>query len=126
MVDDEPSNIGIIQYIFDFNNVRYTALESGMECMAFLAKERPTLLLLDLQMPKMSGWDVLKAIRSTPALADLPVIAVTAHAMVGDRERVLAAGFDGYIPKPISAGTFMEEVKTLYQAVLESRAVPVR
>ncbi len=69
-------------------------------------------------MPKMSGWEVLKHIRENPALKDVIVIALTAHAMHGDRERILAAGFDGYFSKPISPLTFVKDVN----AILESRS----
>ena len=69
-------------------------------------------------MPKMSGWEVLKQVREDAALKDVVVIALTAHAMHGDRERILAAGFDGYFSKPISPLTFVKDVS----AILEARS----
>ena len=77
----------------------------------------PTLILLDLSMPKMSGWEVLKVIRGDDTLKHIPVITITAQVMAGDRERALEAGFDGYIPKPISVSSI---IKTI-QEILRSR-----
>ena len=72
----------------------------GEEGLLLLQTYQPTLILLDLSMPKMDGWEMLRHIRNRPETARTPVIALTAHAMEGDRERVLGAGFNGYIPKP--------------------------
>jgi CheY-like chemotaxis protein/HPt (histidine-containing phosphotransfer) domain-containing protein len=74
---------------------------TGTEALAMMTTHTPALVLLDVSLPGMDGLDVLARIRSDPVLHDVPVIAVTAHAMAGDRERYLAAGFDGYVPKPI-------------------------
>jgi two-component system, cell cycle response regulator DivK len=74
---------------------------TGTEALAMMTAHPPALVLLDVSLPGMDGLDVLARIRSDAALHDVPVVAVTAHAMTGDRERYLAAGFDGYVPKPI-------------------------
>ena len=66
-----------------------------------MSRRVPDVVLLDVSLPGMDGLEVLARMRSDPVLHDVPVIAVTAHAMAGDRERYLAAGFDGYVPKPI-------------------------
>ena len=69
------------------------------------------LILLDIQLRGPSGFDVLRSLRAQPTLASVPVVAVTAFAMVGDRERILAAGFDGYLTKPIEPETFVADVE---------------
>jgi CheY-like chemotaxis protein len=74
-------------------------------------EEQPDVILLDIRMPDMDGYDVAAAIRKVPALAHTRIVAVTASAMVGDRERIAAAGFDGYIQKPIDLDTFIAEVE---------------
>jgi two-component system, cell cycle response regulator DivK len=74
---------------------------TGTEALAAMPARRPALVLLDVSLPGMDGLEVLARIRHDPALGSVPVVAVTAHAMAGDRERYLAAGFDGYVPKPI-------------------------
>lgn len=72
---------------------------------------KPTLIILDTQLPVMDGYAVARELRSNVALADVPIVAVTSYAMVGDRERVLAAGCNGYIEKPINPDTFMDDVE---------------
>ena len=79
-----------------------------------LARARlPDLVLMDLGLPGMTGWEALAEIRADPATADLRVVAFTAHAMVGDQVRVLEAGFDGYLSKPIDFATFSRRVEEL-------------
>ena len=118
IVDDEPDSIGVVEHIFVFHQARVRTATSGPACIELLKQERPTILFLDIQMPKMSGWEVLKQIRQDVSLKDTVVIALTAHAMYGDKERILEAGFDGYFSKPISPLTFVKDVS----AILESRS----
>ena len=118
IVDDEPDSIGVVEHIFVFHQARVRTATSGPACLELLKQERPTILFLDIQMPKMSGWEVLKQIRQDVSLKDTVVIALTAHAMYGDKERILDAGFDGYFSKPISPLTFVKDVS----AILESRS----
>lgn len=115
IIDDEPDNIGVVAFIFDFQNVPMRTANGGEAGLALLREEKPTFLLLDLQMPKMTGWDVLKLIREDNQLKDLVVIALTAHAMAGDKEKALALGFDGYITKPISPATFIQTIDEVIQ-----------
>lgn len=117
IVDDEVHNSGVLEYVFKFHEAKVRIADSGPECLRQIEKDPPTLILLDLSMPKMSGWEVLKIIRADEALKHIPVITITAQVMAGDRERALEAGFDGYIPKPISVSSI---VKTI-QDILRSR-----
>ena len=117
IVDDEVHNSGVLEFVFKFHDAKVRIADSGAECLRLLEKELPTLILLDLSMPKMSGWEVLKSIRANDALKGIPVITITAQVMAGDRERALEAGFDGYIAKPISVSTI---IKTI-QEILRSR-----
>ncbi len=82
---------------------RYRVVEyaDGAEALAGLRRERPDLVLLDISLPGMDGTEVLRRLRADAALKGLPVVALTAHAMAGDRERYLAQGFDHYVAKPI-------------------------
>ena len=82
----------------------------GAEGLAKARSERPDLILLDIHMPQMDGYEVARRLRSEPLCARIPVVAVTALAMVGDREKILASGFDGYIAKPIEAEVFLSQV----------------
>jgi CheY-like chemotaxis protein len=77
-----------------------------------MAKEaKPHLIILDIQLPKMDGYAVAREIRKNDELADTPIVAVTSYAMAGDRERILAAGADGYIEKPIDPERFVDQIK---------------
>jgi two-component system sensor histidine kinase/response regulator len=100
VVEDNADNRLLVQAILDG---RYDVAEyaSGRAALAGLRDVRPDLVLLDISLPEMDGAEVLRQIRADRRLRDLPVIALTAHAMAGDRERYLSAGFDEYLTKPI-------------------------
>lgn len=110
IVDDEPDNLGVLEIVMGFNSVRYRAAHSGEECLRLLAEKAPTLLLVDIQMPHMSGFELLERIRAVPAWRQIPAIAVTAFAKQEDEERIMAAGFDGYISKPIDVLALIEQI----------------
>jgi CheY-like chemotaxis protein len=116
IVDDEPDNIGVIELVLSYHNAVVRTAESGMECLRLMAEESPTLLLVDIQMPQMSGLELLEKIREHETWRHIPVIAVTAHAMMGDSERFASAGFDGYIPKPISAMSLVNDLQPIVAA----------
>jgi CheY-like chemotaxis protein len=71
---------------------------------------KPELIICDIQLPKMDGYEVVRRLKADPKTRSIPIIAVTALAMVGDRDRIIAAGFDGYLAKPIDPETFVQEV----------------
>jgi CheY-like chemotaxis protein len=93
----------------------YTVLEAcnGQEALHMIEKELPQLLLLDIGMPVLDGFAVVTRIRENSSLASLPVVAVTAYAMRGDRERILESGFDGYLSKPLNPASLTEELDRL-------------
>jgi CheY-like chemotaxis protein len=86
---------------FSRNNTTVTSYETGQAALEGLPKEPPDLVLLDISLPEMDGTEVLRRIRADATLGQLPVVALTAHAMAGDRDRYLGAGFDDYVTKPI-------------------------
>ena len=100
VIEDNPDNRLLVHAILE-DHFELSEFESGQQALAGMPDHPPDVILLDISLPEMDGREVLKEIRRTPSLADIPVIALTAHAMVGDRERFLAAGFDEYISKPI-------------------------
>lgn len=119
IVDDEPDNRIIAEKVLLFGGAKvYTALhgEDGLEQLATM---RPSFILLDLSMPVMDGWEMLKLVRSNALTASIPVIALTAHAMAGDRERVMEAGFNGYIAKPFRLGSFISDIKNCFRELVE-------
>jgi CheY-like chemotaxis protein len=100
VVEDNADNRLLVAAILD-GDYAIDEYASGAEALAGLAGSVPDLVLLDISLPGMDGTEVLRRIRATAALAALPVIALTAHAMAGDRERYLDLGFDDYVTKPI-------------------------
>ncbi len=100
VVEDNIDNRLLVQAILD-DRYEISEYENGMEVVDGLGEDVPDLVLLDISLPGMDGTEVLEWIRSQPLLSSLPVIALTAHAMSGDREKYLEMGFDEYVTKPI-------------------------
>ena len=100
VVEDNPDNRLLLRALLA-NDYALTEYEAGPPALVGLRRDRPDLVLLDISLPDMDGTEVLKHLRADPHLRDMPVIALTAHAMTGDRERYLAFGFNDYVSKPI-------------------------
>src|SRR5207244_6996828 len=107
LVDDEPDNLGVAQQILQHFGARVYTANDGTEALRLLETMIPTFIVSDLSMPKMDGWELLTNIRKSPRWNHIPVIALTAHAMRGDREKAIAAGFDQYITKPFRLQSFL-------------------
>ena len=106
LVEDNPDNRLLVRVILE-SLYEVTEYENGFAALEGLPKEKPDLVLLDVSLPEMDGTEVLRRIRADANLRELPVIALTAHAMAGDREKYLAAGFDEYVTKPIVDETLL-------------------
>ena len=113
VADDNPVSRELIREILEYDQYEVIEAGDGREALAKVREHTPDLALLDIQMPIMDGNAVIREIRADPALAHLPVAALTAYAMQGDRERALAAGFSRYITKPIEIPDFREQVAEL-------------
>jgi two-component system, cell cycle response regulator DivK len=100
VIEDNPDNRMLVQALLE-DHYEISEYESGVDAVARLGDDVPDLILLDISLPEMDGTEVLAWIRQQPALQELPVIALTAHAMAGDREKYLASGFNDYVTKPI-------------------------
>jgi len=111
IIEDNPTNMQLMVYLL--NAFGHTTLEAtdGETGLAIAQHAPVDIILCDLQIPRLDGYEVARRIKMDPELKDLPLIAVTAYAMVGDRDKVLSAGFDGYISKPINPEIFTEEVE---------------
>ena len=112
VVEDQPDNLKLITALLTMKGHRVIGLQSGEPLVATLLGERPppALVLLDIQLPGRDGFSVLADVKGLAGEHPWKVVALTAHAMPGDREHALAAGFDGYITKPIDVRGFAEEV----------------
>lgn len=110
LVEDVEDNRALARLLLETGGFTVVEAHNGAEAVA-LAQQQPfDLILMDLSLPVMDGWEAMRQVRAQPATAKLPIVALTAHAMSGDRERVLAAGFDGYIAKPIEVRSFTADV----------------
>lgn len=109
IVEDSPDNMKLFRTLLELKGHTVTGLPGGDELFPTIEATPPELVLMDIQMPGKDGFTLLKEIRESTH-RELPVVALTAHAMAGDRDRALAAGFDGYITKPIDIRRFPEQV----------------
>ena len=101
VVEDNPDNRTLIVDILLSKDYKVLVAPNGIECLRLIQSERPDLILMDLSLPKLNGWEATRRIKADPELCEIPVIALTAHAMLGDREKALEAGCDDYISKPL-------------------------
>ena len=106
VVEDNPDNRLLVRVILE-SLYEVTEYENGFLALEGLPRQKPDLVLLDVSLPEMDGTEVLKKIRLDEQLRELPVIALTAHAMAGDREKFIKAGFDDYVSKPIVDETLL-------------------
>jgi CheY-like chemotaxis protein len=121
VIEDNEENIELTDYLLRAYGYSALLARDGLEGIRIAVEARPDLILLDLRMPGMDGYEVATALKSEPSLAGTPIVAVTASAMVGDRERIAAAGFDGYIQKPIDPETFIGKVERFIPCELISK-----
>jgi len=113
VVEDNPSNMKLATTILSHAGHEVLEAWDAAEGLAIAASQQLDLILVDIQMPSTDGFSVLRSLRERPATASIPVVALTALAMTGDRERILAAGFDGYIPKPVRYRTLLDTVQAV-------------
>ena len=111
LIEDNEQNRYLAAFLMQARGWEMLHAEDGPSGIALAGQVGPALILLDIQLPGMDGYAVARALRLDPALAAIPIVAVTSYAMPGDRERCLAAGCNGYIEKPIDPGTFAVEVE---------------
>ena len=111
VIEDNEQNLYLTTFILEKNGYEVHQARDGREGIALAGRVKPALIVLDIQLPVMDGYAVAQALRRNPALAHVPIVAVTSYAMVGDRERILAAGCTGYIEKPIDPDTFVTELE---------------
>jgi CheY-like chemotaxis protein len=124
VAEDNPINRELLRELLE--NRGYAVVEAcdGQEALRMIEQTHPDILLLDIGMPVLDGFAVMRKIRENPSLATLPVLAVTAYAMQGDRDNVLNAGFDGYLSKPINARDLANELERLLRKREDRNTAP--
>jgi CheY-like chemotaxis protein len=110
LIDDNEINLELMSYLLTAFGYAVRTAVSGAKGLAVAGKSPPSLILCDLMMPEMDGYEVARKLKRDPLLAAIPVVAVTALAMLGDRAAALESGFDGYIAKPIDPESFVGEI----------------
>jgi two-component system cell cycle response regulator DivK len=111
IVEDNELNMKLFHDLLDAHGYRTLQTRSGIDALRIAREHKPHLILMDIQLPEISGLEVTKWLKDDEALRDIPVIAVTAFAMKGDEERIRQGGCEAYISKPISIATFLETVR---------------
>lgn len=113
VADDRPEGRELVRTVLESTGFEVHEAADGIEALSAAHRLRPDLIILDLHMPGLDGFGVIKELRADPAFGDTPVMALTASAMQGDRQRALAAGFTGYLAKPVSLKALRSEVVRL-------------
>ncbi len=111
VIEDNEQNLYLVRFILEKNGYQVHAAMDGQAGIDMACELKPDLILLDIQLPIMDGYTVAQNLRANPQLSRTPIVAVTSHAMVGDREKAMEVGCNGYIEKPINPDTFMTEVE---------------
>lgn len=111
IVEDNELNMKLFHDLLEAHGYATLEARTGPEALKLAVKHRPDLILMDIQLPEVSGLEVTQKIKDNADLADIPIIAVTAFAMKGDEERIRQGGCEDYIAKPISVASFLEKVK---------------
>jgi CheY-like chemotaxis protein len=106
IVEDNEDNQDLMRFLLERAGYEVTAVENGLAGIEAARREIPDIILMDLSLPELDGWSAAREIKADPVLAKIPLIAVTAHILAGDRRKALEAGFDTYISKPINIHMF--------------------
>lgn len=112
LIEDNAQNSYLTTFLLESQGFAVVSASDGASGIELAQQTLPDLILLDIQLPMMDGYEVARALRTIESLKLTPIVAVTSYAMVGDREKCLAAGCNGYIEKPINPETFVAEVST--------------
>ncbi len=113
IVDDNEKNRKLVRFVLRNSGYETLEAEDGEQGIKLAKETVPDLILMDIQMPVIDGIEAFRILRSEPATKDIPVIALTSYAMSGDRDKLLRAGFKGYISKPINVNEFVSTIKSI-------------
>ena len=111
VVEDNERNMKLFREVLESSGYRTLEAETGEQAVALTTEHRPDLVLMDIHLPDIDGVEALRMLRADERTASVPVLALTAQAMEGDRERFIAAGFDGYLSKPVNIADLLDAVR---------------
>ena len=110
VVEDNAESLYLMTFLLEKTGYQVVSATTGEDGLNLVRQERPVLVVLDMQLPIMSGYEVATCLKGDPKLKDIPIVAITSYAMPGDREAILAAGCDGYLQKPIDPETLIADI----------------
>jgi two-component system, cell cycle response regulator DivK len=111
LVEDQEDNRRILRDLLTSAEYDVTEAENGEEALAAVAKKRPDLILMDIQLPVLDGYEVTRRLKADPTFKNVPIIAVTSYALSGDENKARAAGCDGFVPKPYSPRQLLAKIR---------------
>ncbi|HEY7244403.1 MAG TPA: response regulator [Xanthobacteraceae bacterium] len=111
VVEDQEDNRRIVRDLLTTTDYEVIEAENGVEALAAVAGQRPDLILMDIQLPVMDGYEATRRIKADPALRAIPIIAVTSYALSGDEEKARACGCDDFVPKPFSPRQLLAKIQ---------------
>jgi CheY-like chemotaxis protein len=117
LVEDNEDNMQLVRFLLERDGYIVLCAHNGREGLRLAYQELPNLILMDLSLPEMDGWTAAQALKSDPKTKPIPLFALTAHTLPGDRQRALDIGFDGYLSKPIDVGRFGESILKAMQPI---------
>lgn len=114
IVEDNEKNLYMMKFLLEYKGYQIVSAIDGVEGVKMAALEKPDLILMDIQLPLLDGYKATKQIKANKELSNIPIIAVTSFAMIGDKEKTLKVGCNGYIEKPIDPETFLAEMEKFF------------
>ena len=113
VIDDEPDAAEVAQILLEMYGANVMLANNGRQGLELTVQHRPRFVICDISMPEMNGWEFVEELKNNRTTSDIPVVALTAHAMTGDREKALAKGFHNYLTKPLQPETFVSQLLTI-------------
>jgi two-component system cell cycle response regulator DivK len=111
VIEDNPDNLELVRFLLEQAGFQVISAVDGLEGLEKARTQRPDLILLDMSLPELDGWHLAKQLKNAEETASIPIIALTAHTLPGDRRRALEAGCDGFISKPLNVARFASQIE---------------
>ncbi|WP_298003735.1 MULTISPECIES: response regulator [Anaerolinea] len=111
VIEDNPDNLELVRFLLEQAGFQVISAVDGLEGLEKARTQRPDLILLDMSLPELDGWHLAKQLKDAEQTASIPIIALTAHTLPGDRRRALEAGCDGFISKPLNVARFASQIE---------------